>query len=237
MAKDAGLAVLVEVVGAESTKDSPKNRDRVAAKLSKPNLDVLLSTSATTHGLLRGEFSYNGKLVTFSKKSEARKAEADTGVEEDEVLNVPPVKDAEEVKVEPEVIVEAADEEVLDVPPVNLNKGFSKMKEQFEDIQAPLMFASLPRLALLDGVRTTGNVVFVSVEARVWFSPLWAQEKLTEVSQVPHMKGFLRNNLSGRSLTPLLRGTVVWIQFNHKRGCSALQGAHELTTLFLHSTL
>ena len=31
MAKDAGLAVLVEVVGAESTKDSPKNRDRVAA--------------------------------------------------------------------------------------------------------------------------------------------------------------------------------------------------------------
>jgi len=184
LAKDAGLAVLVEVVGAESTKDSPKNRDRVAAKLSKPNLDVLLSTSATTHGLLRGEFSYNGKLVTFSKKSEARKAEADTGVEEDEVLNVPPVKDAEEVKVEPEVIVEAADEEVLDVPPVNLNKGFSKMKEQFEDIQAPLMFASLPRLALLDGVRTTGNVVFVSPEARVWFSPLWAQEKLTEVSQV-----------------------------------------------------
>merc|ERR1711971_1012165 len=50
--------------------------------------------------------------------------------------------------------------------------------------QALLMFSSLPRLALLDGVRTTGNVVFVSPEARVWFSPLWAQEKLTEVSQV-----------------------------------------------------
>ena len=185
LAKDAGLAVLVEVIGAESTKDSPKNRDRVAAKLSKPNLDVLLSTSASTPGLLRGEFSYNGKLVTFSKKSEARKAEPDAGVEEEDVLNVPPVKYAEEVnKVESEVIVEAADEEVLGVPPVNLNMGFSKMKEQVEDFQVPLMFASLPRLALLDGVRTTGNVVFVSPEARVWFSPLWAQEKLTEVSQV-----------------------------------------------------
>ena len=186
MAKDAGLAVLVEVVGAESTKDSPKNRDRVAAKLSKSNLDVLLSTSASTPELLRGEFSYNGKLVTFSKKSEARKADANPGVEEEDVLNVPPVKDSEQVEVESEVIMEAADEEVLDVPPVQVdrNEGSSMKKEQVEDFQAPLMFSSLPRLALLDGVRTTGNVVFVSSEARVWFSPLWAQEKLTEVSQV-----------------------------------------------------
>ena len=182
LAKDVGLAVLVEVVGAESTKDSSKNRDRVGAKLSKPNLDVLLSNSANTPGLLCGEFSYNGKLVTFSKKSEARKAEADAGVEEEDVLNVPPVK---EVKVESEVIVEAADEEVLDVPLVNPNEGSSMKKEQAEKFQAPLMFSRLPRLALLDGVRTTGNVVFVSPEARVWFSPLWAQEKLTEVSQVP----------------------------------------------------
>ena len=187
MAKDAGLAVLVEVVGAESTKDSPKNRDRVAAKLSKSNLDVLLSTSASTPELLRGEFSYNGKLVTFSKKSEARKADANPGVEEEDVLNVPPVKDSEQVEVESEVIMEAADEEVLDVPPVQVdrNEGSSMKKEQVEDFQAPLMFSSLPRLALLDGVRTTGNVVFVSPEARVWFSPIWAQEKLTEVSQVP----------------------------------------------------
>ena len=90
LSKQAGLSVLVEVAGAESTKDSSKNRDRVAAKLSKPNLDVLLSNSSVTPGLLRGEFSYNGKLVSFSKKSETRKAEADTGVEED-VLNVPSV--------------------------------------------------------------------------------------------------------------------------------------------------
>ena len=55
----------------------------------------------------------------------------------------------------------------------------------------PLMFSSLPRLALLEEVRTTGNVVFVSPEARIWFSPLWAQEKLEEVSQV-------RNILSSR---------------------------------------
>ena len=88
LSKQAGLSVLVEVAGAESTKDSSKNRDRVAAKLSKPNLDVLLSNSSATPGLLRGEFSYNGKLVSFSKKSETRKAEADAGVEKD-VLDVP----------------------------------------------------------------------------------------------------------------------------------------------------
>ena len=170
--------MLVEVVGAESTKDSPKNRERVAAKLSKPSLDVLLSTSVNTPGLLRGEFSYNGKLVTFSKKSETRKADVDTGVEED----VPPVTDLKDVKLGSEVIMDAADEEVLNVPPVDPKEG-SKMKEQIEDLQAPLMFASLPRLALLDEVRTTGNVVFISPEARVWFSPIWAQEKLTEVSR------------------------------------------------------
>ena len=175
--------MLVEVVGAESTKDSPKNRERVAAKLSKPNLDVLLSTSVNTPGLLRGEFSYNGKLVTFSKKSETRKAEADTGVEEEEVLNVPPVKDSEEVRLDhPEVIMEAVIMEAAS--PVERKVEPKVKKEKVEDIQAPLMFSSLPCLALLDGVRTTGNVVFVSPEARVWFSPLWAQEKLTEVSQV-----------------------------------------------------
>ena len=180
LSKQAGLSVLVEVAGAESTKDSSKNRDRVAAKLSKPNLDVLLSNSSATPGLLRGEFSYNGKLVSFSKKSETRKAEADTGVEED-VLDVPP----KHVEVESEVIMEAADEEVLNVPPVDPNQGSSRMKDKIEDLEAPVMFASLPRLALLDEVRTTGNVVYVSPEARIWFSPIWAQEKLTEVSQVP----------------------------------------------------
>ena len=70
------------------------------------------------------------------------------------------------------------------VSPVEQKVESKVKKEKVEDFQAPLMFASLPRLALLDEVRTTGNVVFVSPEARVWFSPLWAQEKLTEVSQV-----------------------------------------------------
>ena len=197
LAKDAGLAVLLEVVGAESTKDSLKNRERVAAKLSKPNLDVLLSTSAATPGLLRGEFSYNGKLVTFSKKSEGRKAEADTGVVEENVLNVPPVNESEEVRLEPVVIMEAADEEVLNVPPVEERSKEPKMKEQVEDSQAPVMFASLPRLALLEEVRTTGNVVYVSPKGGIWFSPLWAQEKVTEVSQVPRLlRNFLGHNFS-----------------------------------------
>ena len=178
LSKPAGLAVLVEVAGAESTKDSSKNRDRVAAKLSKPNLDVLFSNSCVTPGLLRGEFSYNGKLVSFSKKSETRKAEPDTGVED--ALDVP----LKHVMVESEIIMDAADKEVS--PVVDLNDG-SNMKDQVEEIEVSVKFASLPRLVLLEDVRTSGNVVFISPESRIWFSPTWAQEKLTEVSQVPRL--------------------------------------------------
>ena len=181
----------VVVHGAESTKDSAKNRDRVATKLSKPNLEVLLSTSETAPGLLVGEFSYKGKLVTFSKKSEVKKSSADTGVEDEEVLNVPPVKE----QINPDVIVDVSsvrpseepkseqtispEPEAVQEKPTEVTEEKRKPKED-----APLMFSSLPRLALLEEVRTTGNVVFVSPEARIWFSPLWAQEKLEEVSQV-----------------------------------------------------
>ena len=139
----------VVVHGAASTKDSAKNR----AKLSKPNLEVLLSTSETAPGLLVGEFSYKGKLVTFFKKSEGKKASADTGVENEEVLNVPPVQE----QIKPDVIV--------DLPP-------EKSSEEPKSEQA---------------ISPTGNVVFVSPEARIWFSPLWAQEKLEEVSQVKNI--------------------------------------------------
>ena len=194
LAKNPGLAVPVVVHGAESTKDSAKNRERVAAKLSKPNLEVLLSTSETAPGLLVGEFSYKGKLVTFSKKSESKKASAETGVEDEEVLNVPPaveqiksdvivdvspVKRPEEPKSEQAISPEL---EAVEEKPTEVTEEKPKPKED-----APLMFSSLPRLALLEEVRTTGNVVFVSPEARIWFSPLWAQEKLEEVSQVSNM--------------------------------------------------
>ena len=146
----------VVVHGAESTKDSAKNRDRVAAKLSKPNLEVLLSTSETAPGLLVGEFSYKGKLVTFSKKSEGKKASADTGVEDEEVLNVPPVQE----QIKPDVIVDVSSVKRSEEPkpeqaispepeagqekPTEVAQGAPNPKED-----APLMFSSLPRLALL----------------------------------------------------------------------------------------
>ena len=194
LAKDSGLAVPVVVHGAESTKDSAKNRDRVAAKLSKPNLEVLLSTSETTPGLLVGEFSYKGKLVTFSKKSEVKKSSADTGVEDEEVLNVPPVKE----QIKPDVIVDVSSvrpseepksEQAISPEPEAVQEKPTEVTEEKRTPKedAPLMFSSLPRLALLEEVRTTGNVVFVSPEARIWFSPLWAQEKLEEVSQVSNI--------------------------------------------------
>ena len=193
----------VVVHGAESTKDSAKNRDRVAAKLSKPNLEVILTTSDESFadsGLLVGEFSYNGKLVTFSKKNEAKKASADTGVEDEEVLNVPPareqiktdvivdlspVKCSEETK--PEQLA-SSKPEVAQEKPKEVAHEDPNPKED-----APVMFSSLPRLALLDEVRTTGNVVFVSPEACIWFSPLWAQEKLEEVTQVTTILTFYTN--------------------------------------------
>ena len=184
----------VVVYGAESTKDSAKNRDRVAAKLSKPNLEVFLSTSDESFGesgLLVGEFSYKGKVVTFSKKTEAKKASADAAVEDEEVLNVPPAQEQTKTDVivdlsplkaseepKPEQLA-SSKPEVAQEKPKEVAQENPKSKEE-----APLMFSSLPRLALLDEVRTTGNVVFVSPEACIWFSPLWAQEKLEEVTQV-----------------------------------------------------
>ena len=179
----------VVVHGAESTKDSAKNRDRVAAKLSKPNLEVLLSTSETAPGLLVGEFSYKGKLVTFSKKTESKKASAETGFEDEEVLNVPPVQE----QIKPDVIVdlppvksseEPKPEQAISPEPEAVQENPTEVAQEAPNPKEdpPLMFSSLPRLALLEEVRTTGNVVFVSPEARIWFSPLWAQEKLEEVS-------------------------------------------------------
>ena len=177
----------VVVHGAESTKDSAKNRDRVAAKLSKPNLEVLLSASDTAPGLLVGEFSYKGKLVTFSKKTEAKKASA--GVEDEEVLNVPPAQE----QIKTDVIVdlspvkcseEPKPEQVKSSKPEVTQEKPKEVAQENSKEEAPLMFSSLPRLALLDEVRTTGNVVFVSPDACIWFSPLWAQEKLEEVTQV-----------------------------------------------------
>ena len=146
----------VVVHGAASTKDSAKNR----AKLSKPNLEVLLSTSETAPGLLVGEFSYKGKLITFSKKSEAKKASAETGVEDEEVLNVPPVQ--EQIKPDDVIVAlppverpedpkseQAISPESKDVQekPTEVTEEKPNPKEDF-----PLMFSSLPRLALLEEV-------------------------------------------------------------------------------------
>ena len=66
LASRGGLAAEVRVAGAEGTKDSSKNRERVAAKLGKPGLEVVV-TDSPTFGLL-GTFSYAGKVVAFSKK-------------------------------------------------------------------------------------------------------------------------------------------------------------------------
>ena len=61
------LAVRVTVAGAEGTKDSPKNREKVGVKLSKTGLEVVVS-DCSTPDLLIATFSYSGKSITFPKK-------------------------------------------------------------------------------------------------------------------------------------------------------------------------
>ena len=92
------------------------------------------------------------------------------------IVDLSPVKCSEETK--PEQLA-SSKPELAQEKPKEVAQEDPKPKED-----APVMFSSLPRLALLDEVRTTGNVVFVSPEACIWFSPLWAQEKLEEVTQV-----------------------------------------------------
>ena len=74
------LATQVTVSGAEGTKDSTKNRERVGAKLAKPGLEVVV-TDCSTPGLLMATFSYNGKNITFSKKKDGE----GTGTEKQKV--------------------------------------------------------------------------------------------------------------------------------------------------------
>ena len=90
-------------------------------------------------------------MVTFFKKSEGKKASADTGVENEEVLNVPPVQE----QIKPDVIVDLPPEKSSEEPkseqaispepeagqkkPTEVTEEKSKPKED-----SPLMFSSLP---------------------------------------------------------------------------------------------
>ena len=58
LASRGRLAAEVRVAGAEGTEDSTNNRERVAANLGKPGLEVVVTDSPTI-GLL-GSFTYAG---------------------------------------------------------------------------------------------------------------------------------------------------------------------------------
>ena len=168
-----GLAVEVQVAGAEGTKDSSKNRDRVAAKLGKAGLEVVLTATA---GGLRGQFSYNGKVIAFSKKKDGegeKKAESIAELPKEEV------KEAKKDVKEARVVVEEVRVEVEEVKVEEVRVEVEEAKAP-----APLMFSCLPGLALLEGVRTSGAVMYVAPAGQVWFSPQWAQDKLAEVTEV-----------------------------------------------------
>ena len=63
------LAFSVRVGGVEGIKDSTKNRDRVAARLGKPGLEVIV-TNCPEDGSLVATFSYGGKPVKLAKKKD-----------------------------------------------------------------------------------------------------------------------------------------------------------------------
>ena len=130
------LAIKVTLDEVEGSKDSTKNRERVSAKLAKPELEMVVS-DCSTPGLLIATFSYNGKIVTFSRKKDNEGTNTKIAEKEPEVL----------------------------LPP------------------SPTMFSSLPLLALLEGVRITGTVTFVSPQGGIWFSPHWIQEKLAVLAE------------------------------------------------------
>ena len=160
----------MQVAGAEGTKDSSKNRDRVAAKLGKAGLEVVLTATA---GGLRGQFSYNGKVIAFRKKKDG---EGEKKAESIDELPKEEVKEAKKDVKEARVVVEEVRVEVEEV----------KVEEVRVEAKAPapLMFSCLPGLALLEGVRTSGAVMYVAPAGQVWFSPQWAQDKLAEVTEV-----------------------------------------------------
>ena len=144
------------MAGAEGTKDSSKNRDRVAAKLGKAGLEVVLTATA---GGLRGQFSYNGKVIAFSKKKDGegeKKAESIAELPKEEV------KEAKKDVMEARVVVEEVRVEVEEVKVEEVRVEVEEAKAP-----APLMFSCLPGLALLEGVRTSGAVMYVAPAGQV----------------------------------------------------------------------
>ena len=210
----AGLALAVKVSGAEGTKDSAKNRDRVAAKLGKPRLEVVV-TDCSTPGVFMAAFSYSGKVIAFSKKKddggEKKCEKADEVVKQ--VLEVPSapepsavegmqrdIRDSKKVDIKPTEENEAKKTDLVSVkkdvkmmmkaedPVVEEAKPTKKVGEPKPPAYLP-MFSSLPSIALLEGVCTSGSVTYVSPQGGVWFSPQWAQDKLTPLMQLVDFMG------------------------------------------------
>ena len=93
------LAFSVRVAGMERIKDSAKNRDRVAAKLGKPGLEVVVNI-CPEDGNLVATFSYGGKPVTLVKKKEdVHEKKGDRNDVSDVPKIAPPLKTTTETKI------------------------------------------------------------------------------------------------------------------------------------------
>jgi hypothetical protein len=117
------------------------------------------------------------------------------------------IRDSKKVDIKPAEKIEAKNTEVVSEPLVKAEpaKKDVKMKKTEEPVveeskppKPPTepkpatylpMFSSLPSLALLEGVRTSGSVTYVSPQGGVWFSPQWAQDKLTPLMQLVDFMG------------------------------------------------
>ena len=181
--------MVVQVEGAEGTKDSSKNRGRVAAKLGKPGLEVTV-TDCSTSGLLVARFAYAGKTVTFSKRKDVEVSEKKTDKLKNVELPAEIVSETRETALVDEISPASGDKMVenkckkLEQEAAAETEREAKQNKPTETTKVQVeKFSSLPSLVLLEEVQITGTVTYVSPQGGVWFSPLWAQEKLFQLTE------------------------------------------------------
>ena len=135
-------------------------------------------TDCSTPGLLIASFSYNGKNIAFSKKKDG-----DGGTEKQKGDGIPCFAELGSPEVQPELVKNPGPEVCAIKPEVFANNPevcANKPEVVEKELEAPPpsrppMFSSLPTLALLESVRVSGTVTFVSPQGGIWFSPQWTR--------------------------------------------------------------
>ena len=154
------VAVVLEGVDPRTVGNSDKNRARIAKKLGKEGLMVVLKEVGET---LVATFFAEGKKIKFTKSPPTPTKENGEKVE----------TGSKKTKIEDKV------ENGEEVPiPVEEVKSVKLVKSS-----EVTMVNQLPALKLLENVEITGQVQAVSPIGSVWFSPKWIHDDLDKLSE------------------------------------------------------